>query len=796
MNNKTLYLIASSYPYGFGEPFLEKELPHLSKRFDKIYIIATESGIDRSTPRYAMPENCESLLIEVETNILEKITGIFKSLCNRHFYRSLFSMIFVFRLIPQKSRLKSVLMYFVKSEKFNIRLKRLIEETAGKSKVYLYTYWWSEFTYGISVLKSKNPDFVTATRAHGWDCYFERHKDRYLPLRIATIKNLDRVYAISEHGKRYLTDKFGEEYAHKIDVSYLGTSPSAYVDTHKTENQLNIISIAFISPVKRVDKLIDALSKIENLSISWTHIGGGPDYESVVKYAQSKLDPRTNIRYEFKGNLNAADIHHLLMTGDFHCLVNTSDSEGLPVSMMEAMSYGIPAIGPVVGGIPEIITHGQNGLLFLPLDSIDNVVSVITEFSSLSDVLYQHFRNAAYERFNNQFNAGKNHFAFAESLSENARRIYRQCSKCILDTKDYPGITFDTAGVCDICHTYEVIASKTILYGTEGNQKLENLIADIKLDGTGKEYDCIIGVSGGVDSSYLAFLTKKWGLRPYVVHVDNGWNSELAVGNIERLLDRLGYELNTYVINWPEMRDLQHAFIKAGVVDIDLPFDNAFMAILYRLAAQNRVKYILGGHNTATEGYLPPNFNHYKLDTLNIKSIHRRFGILKLKTFPLMGAFRKFFYDKLFGIKMYAPLDWIVYNKQEVKELIIKDFSWRDYGGKHYENVFTRFYQGYILPKKFGIDKRKSHLSTLICSGQITKEIALDEWKGSAPYPDKTMEQSDKIYFIKKMKMTEKEFEDYMSAPPISHLHYPSYIGIMNFLRPYYRLAKRLLFIS
>ena len=178
-----------------------------------------------------------------------------------------------------------------------------------------------------------------------------------------------------------------------------------------------------------------------------------------------------------------------------------------------------------------------------------------------------------------------------------------------MDTNDYPNISFDDAGVCDICHTYEELASRTILKGSDGSKALNSLIDEITKYGKDQEYNCLVGVSGGVDSSYLAYLSKEWGLRPLVIHVDNGWNTELAVSNIEALLNKLDYDLYTYVIDWEEMRDLQLSFIQANVLDIDLPFDNAFMAILYRLAAKHNIKHIISGHNTATEGYLPPKFH-------------------------------------------------------------------------------------------------------------------------------------------------------------------------------------------
>jgi hypothetical protein len=236
---------------------------------------------------------------------------------------------------------------------------------------------------------------------------------------------------------------------------------------------------------------------------------------------------------------------------------------------------------------------------------------------------------------------------------------------------------------------------------------------------------------------------------------------------------------------------MQHAFIKANVIDIDLPFDNAFIAVLYRLASKHNIKYILAGHNTATEGYLPPNFTHYKLDDINLRDIHKKFGSSPIKNFPIIGPLEVWYYEKVKRVKFYSPLNWMDYNKSEVKKQLARDMEWRDYGGKHYENVFTRFYQGYILPEKFHVDKRKSHLSTLICSGQITKEYALTELTSHPPYPNPELLKVDKEFFVKKLRMSLAEFDSYIKAPAIAHTSYRSWVNIINGLRPYYRAVKK-----
>lgn len=368
---------------------------------------------------------------------------------------------------------------------------------------------------------------------------------------------------------------------------------------------------------------------------------------------------------------------------------------------------------------------------------------------------------------------------------------YQICSRCILDTNDYPEITFDKEGVCSVCHIYDDLALKTVKRGHDAEKALESKLQEIKLKGKGKEYDCLIGVSGGVDSTYLAWKAKEWGLRPLILHVDNGWNTELSVMNIENLVKKLGYDLFTYVIDWNEIRDLQLAYMHASVLDIDIPTDNAYAAAIFKIANEKNIKYIITGHNTVTEGWLPPTFTHFKYDIINLKAIHKKFGKVPMKTFPYLGVTKGWYYMKIKGLKTFSPLNWIDYDKNAVKKFIQEELGWRDYGGKHYENIFTRFYQGYILYKKFGVDKRKSHLSTLICSGQITREEALEDIKKN-PYPTEEMLLEDREYLIKKLGITEQEFQYLMDLPVKKHTDYPSILHWYDRLRPYVRAARKI----
>lgn len=374
----------------------------------------------------------------------------------------------------------------------------------------------------------------------------------------------------------------------------------------------------------------------------------------------------------------------------------------------------------------------------------------------------------------------------------NATVSYRMCSRCILDTHDDPYMQFDEKGVCSTCRTYDEQVKTRVYKGAIGEKKLKDLVEEIKQAGKNKSYDCIIGISGGVDSTYVAYLTKQMlGLRPLAVHLDNGWDSELAVSNIKETLDRLQIEYDTHVIDWQEFKDLQLSFIKASVVDIELTSDHAIFATLYKIAQQNNIKYILQGVNIVTEGFLPSHWIHNKFDWLNIKSIHKQYGQVPLKTFPHISFVQQLYYKYVSGIKFIPILNYVPYSKEEAKKLIVNELGWRDYGGKHYESIFTRFYQAYILPQKFGIDKRKSHYSTLICAGELSKEEALELIK--QPTYDPLKLEQDKEYVIKKFDLSREEFERLMSLPPKKHMDYPSYMSLYHKLRPAYKMMKKLI---
>jgi N-acetyl sugar amidotransferase len=367
---------------------------------------------------------------------------------------------------------------------------------------------------------------------------------------------------------------------------------------------------------------------------------------------------------------------------------------------------------------------------------------------------------------------------------------YRQCSLSIMDNIADPNITFDEKGICNYYYEYLKAENEKVFKGAEGERKFKEIIIQIKADGKGKKYDCILGVSGGVDSTYLAFLAKQEGLRVLCVHFDNGWNSELAVKNIQSIIEKCGFDLYTYVIDWEEFKDIQLAYLKANVIDIEAITDIAIFSALDIICKEKKIKHILDGRNVVTEITLPNSW--VCKNTSNLKDIHKKFGKIPLKTYPIMSPIRRRLLARLKPFHSWPLLNYVDYNKEMVKKLISLELGWRDYGGKHYESVFTRFYQGYILPNKFKVDKRKAHLSNLIFSHQLTKEEALIELEKPI-YPIHLL-QTDKEFVCKKLGITQEELQNYINTPAKMHSEYALSISLFDeypILKPFKFIFKK-----
>ena len=360
------------------------------------------------------------------------------------------------------------------------------------------------------------------------------------------------------------------------------------------------------------------------------------------------------------------------------------------------------------------------------------------------------------------------------------------CTRCVMDTTD-PDIHFDEQGICTHCHKAKRLLSAVRFSEEESRRRLEAIADKIKKQTEGKDYSCIVGLSGGVDSSYAAYVAHGMGLRILAVHFDNGWNSEIAVSNIKNIVKTLGLDLITYVINWEEFRDIQRAFIKASVVDIEMITDHAIMAAMYRIAKEHGIRYILSGQNYATEHCMPKAWIWNKQDLRNLKAIHRQYGETPLKTFPVLSTWRYLIYRRIF-FEYVLPLNNLNYRKFEAMEILKRELNWREYGAKHFESLFTKFYQAYILPVKFGIDKRKAHLSALVRNGELTRDQAVQEL--SKPYYDPKELKQDKDYVFKKLGFSEGEFDSLMKQQAIPHDHYGSDHSLVSRMLGIYETFK------
>lgn len=357
---------------------------------------------------------------------------------------------------------------------------------------------------------------------------------------------------------------------------------------------------------------------------------------------------------------------------------------------------------------------------------------------------------------------------------------HRICLRCVMNTSD-PDIVFDANGVCNHCRRYDALLSSRVLQGAEGKAALDAIVTRIKAHGRGRDYDCIVGVSGGVDSTYVAYEVKRLGLRQLAVHLDNGWNSELAVKNIERILGKLDIDLYTHVLDWEEFKRMQIAFLRASTPDSEVPTDHAIQALLWQQAIKHKVRYIISGMNFATESVVVPAWSYGHHDWRYLKAINRRFGGVALRTYPHFTFPFLIYVNAVKSVRIVSLLNYLDYDKKKAMQVLKEELGWQYYGGKHYESIYTRFFQGYILPSKFGIDKRVGHLSDLINSGQMTRDQALEELK-KPPYPE-ALFRTDYEFVLKKLGMTDAEFQEIMRLPIHSYRDYPNSYALVQFMR-------------
>lgn len=357
-----------------------------------------------------------------------------------------------------------------------------------------------------------------------------------------------------------------------------------------------------------------------------------------------------------------------------------------------------------------------------------------------------------------------------------------------MDTSD-PEITFDEQGFCNHCTNYFNRIRQRTYRGKESDDQLKEIVTKIKKSGRGKKYDCILGVSGGIDSSYTAYILKQQGVRTLMVHMDNGWNSEISENNIRALAEKLQFDYESYVLDWAEFRDLQIAFLRASVPEIETPTDIALPAALHKVAVKYNIKYIISGGNFVTEGILPRIWHYNAKDFTYLKHIHKTFGSGKLKKFPMFDWKNELYYKLVKGIQFVYLLNYVDYKKDKARHILETELGWTYYGGKHYESIYTGFVQSFVLPEKFNIDYRKATLSTQICTGETTREQALEILQN--PSFDIQKVNEDKEYICSKLQISIPEFDAMMQQPPKPYTDYPNAERRLEWIYNMYRKIFR-----
>lgn len=361
---------------------------------------------------------------------------------------------------------------------------------------------------------------------------------------------------------------------------------------------------------------------------------------------------------------------------------------------------------------------------------------------------------------------------------------YKQCSRCVMDTSD-PDIKFGENGYCNHCVDFLERRALFNYQGEKSDKELVRLFAEMKKAGKGKKYDCILGISGGVDSSYAAYLAKQAGLRVLGIHLDNGWNSEEAVHNIKNIANKLEIDYESYVLDWKEFKALQLSFLKASVPEAETPTDIAILASMFHFAKKYKVKHIISGGNFATEGILPKFWHYDAKDKRYLKAIHKKFGNGGLKKFPTFGYLTEMYRKVFRGVKIAYILNFVPYEKEEAMAFLKKELDWKYYGGKHYESKYTAFIQSYYLMKKFDIDYRRANYASLVVTGKISKEDA-NKALETLPYNMENVEK-EKAYIAKKIGISIEEFNEIIDAPPKWYTDYPNNEAKLAFIYNTYR---------
>ncbi|MFH2141730.1 MAG: N-acetyl sugar amidotransferase [Bacteroidota bacterium] len=573
----------------------------------------------------------------------------------------------------------------------------------------------------------------------------------------------------------------------------------------KSNNRLKVVLPGAIDKFRRqYDDVLEVVNRFAAINTPITFSFPGPVFEEYGQMVISrlamanKINPGIAIFFnekptteQFKYEMQTADI--ILSTsiryfdgfGTREYIGKTKPT----AAIHDMMSFELPGILPAHLNIPEnlkssAINYIGSDDLFEHLNGLINDGKKLEMLKSAAKINSRKF-SAEKIRVNLPF------LNLKDDVNSTKTTSYRECKKCLLNSDDVASIYIHYDGSCNYCQEYEKV-NKGYSSKLKDENFLNNLIEKIKTSSKSKKYDCIMGLSGGVDSSYALLKIIDLGLKPLVVHYDNGWNSEFAIKNIESLVQKLNLDLYTYVNDWEEFREMQRSFIMASVIDIELISDMGIMAVLYKLARKHNIKYVITGHNDKTESHLPMSWYHWKRDWLNIRSIHYSYSRKKIKSFPHFNFKQNVLIDKYKTIETILILNYLDYDKTIAQKELVNRVGWNKYEGKHFESVFTRFYQGYVLPIKFGVDKRKSHYSSLICAGMLTRDEAVKLMNENYYSPE--MIAIDKDYVIKKLNFTESEFDRIMKLPVRSHFEFASYLTrhykVLSFITSFFKRKK------
>lgn len=612
--------------------------------------------------------------------------------------------------------------------------------------------------------------------------YRTPHSYHERKLKQEIVKSFDYI-AVEDFIYNYVKNEAAEKYS---EYRFLYIPFTIFNDKQvrkfsKTGDRLKVVLPGSIhKDRRRYENAIEVIKHFAQKKANITFSFAGKALEDYGKWVISQLEEANSIHpgiatyfdndkeivpEMFLKEMETSDLVLSTSTTEFKALGTTEyiGKTKPTAAIHDMMSFELPGLLPISLTIPENL----KGSVF----NYSDAKSLIATLQKLLDSpeLLKEWQTKAKQN---------SRYFSAEQIRKNLPFFYNECTRCIMDNVNDPEIFFDKEGHCNYCNDYFQHVEKDSTKKEFTLDQIRPTIEKIKEEGKGKKYDCIVGISGGTDSAFLVYKLVELGLRPLAVHFDNGWNSETATQNIEVLLKKLNVDLYTNVIDWEEFKDLQISFLHAGVIDVELITDLAIIGLLYKTSVKFKTKYIFTGHNTSTEFILPTSWYHFKLDSLNIRSIHNKYGRKKMKTFPYLSYAEQYYHAKFRKTKIIALLDYLDYHKNDAQNILAEKLDWKNYGGKHNESIFTRFYQNYILPIKFNVDKRKAHLSSLICSGQISREEALKEMKINIWESPQTLE--DKEYVLKKLGLSTKTFDEWMKRKPVSHFQFSSYLTLHN----------------